>query len=216
MKVAVALLAFALSGAGATITTTVNSTAEPWMWSSGGLNSGFQYGVLNGSAPVVIGASDGLSFAAGSMVTLTYLSGLASTCAGCPSVDANGWTAAATNDKVGSSGNPYPSKFMSPYPIYLMALVGTFADGTGAIVGTPFFVGTGPVSFAVPAGATQLLLGMNDDFFLDNTGSLSVQVADPTGGGGSIPEPASILLLGFGLAAGAGMHRIMRRRKSGL
>jgi hypothetical protein len=33
--------------------------------------------------------------------------------------------------------------------------VGTFADPSGAIVGTPFFVGTGPVSFAGPAGATQ-------------------------------------------------------------
>jgi hypothetical protein len=100
---------------------------------------------------------------------------------------------------------------MSPYPIYLMALVGTFADSTGAIVGTPFFVGTGPVSFAVPPGATQLQLGMNDDFFLDNAGFLSVQVMGSAGTGtDSAPEPASILLLGFALAAGTGVRRVVR------
>ena len=214
MKVAVAVLGLAMSAAGATITTTVDSNAEPWMWSGGGLNTDFQYGIQNGKAPDIVSASDGVSFGPGDMITLTYLSGLSSTCAGCPSVDANGWTAAATNDSVGSSGKPYASKFMSPYPIYLMALVGTFANSTGAIVGTPFFIGTGPISFAVPAGATQLQLGVNDDYFLDNSGSFSVKVAssmDPPPGG--VPEPASILLIGVGLATGAGMRRLVLRRK---
>src|SRR5688500_15040055 len=44
-------------------------------------------------------------------------------------------------------------------PKYLYQLVGTFADDSGAIVGTPFAVGNGPWNATVPFGATRLQLG---------------------------------------------------------
>jgi len=54
--------------------------------------------------------------------------------------------------------------------------MGTFADAKGVIIGSPFAVGT-QVTKVVPAGATRLLLGINDDRFYDNSGSLVVDVS---------------------------------------
>ena len=77
-----ALLSFALpmvwcSAAGAAgITVTVGSQAGPWEYANGGLNSGYQYGINDQSAPVVINAADGFSFAAGGTFSIQYLSGL--------------------------------------------------------------------------------------------------------------------------------------------
>jgi hypothetical protein len=47
------------------------------------------------------------------------------------------------------------------YPIYLMQLVGAFADSRGQVVGVPFKVGNGPTSVTIPAGAARLQLGAN-------------------------------------------------------
>ena len=84
---------------------------------------------------------------------------------------------------------------MGPYPpdINLMELVGTFADGSGKIVGTPFFVGASRTRI-VPVGATQLQLGINDDVYNDNGGSFLVSVTN-------VPEPEGwlIMLSGIGL-----------------
>ena len=57
-----------------------------------------------------------------------------------------------------------------------MALVGTFADSKGIIVGSPFFIGNGPVNLVVPEGAAQLQLGINDNLFRDNSGLFIVKV----------------------------------------
>jgi hypothetical protein len=78
---------------------------------------------------------------------------------------------------------------MGPYPpdINLMELVGTFADSTGVIVGTPFFVGASRV-VTVPTGATRLQLGINDDVYGDNGGSFSADVT-------IVPEPGTVWLL---------------------
>jgi len=58
-----------------------------------------------------------------------------------------------------------------------MALIGTFADSKGVIVGSPFFVGNGPVNIEVPEGAKQLQLGINDNLFRDNSGLFIVKVS---------------------------------------
>ncbi len=55
-------------------------------------------------------------------------------------------------------------------------LVGAFTDGSGVIKGSPLCIGNGPATFTVPSGATQLLLGIDDDKFSDNTGSFTIGV----------------------------------------
>ena len=61
----------------------------------------------------------------------------------------------------------------SSYPVYARGLVGTFANN-GVIVGTPFPIGDGPATFIIPAGANQLLLGVDDNYYVDNVGSWQI------------------------------------------
>ena len=75
---------------------------------------------------------------------------------------------------------------MSPYPIYASELVGTFgyngsnATQPGTIVGSPFSIGDGPATFIIPAGANQLLLGVDDNCYNDNGGSWTLSVSSST------------------------------------
>ena len=198
-----------LVAVGAVVDKTVDSHAGPWDWANGGLNTAFQYGIQDNISPVLVGASDGFNFAPGDALTITYLSGLTNPFGGGTLFDANGDTAYFANDNPGSSGQPFPSFFMDPatYPIFLNELVGTFSDGSGSIIGTPFLLGNGPTTVDVPLGATYLQLGVNDDVFDDNTGSLLVEVTGP--GTAAVPEPSTLivwLLLG-GLGIGIGWRR---------
>ena len=96
----------------------------------------------------------------------------------------------------------FPSKYFDPadYPVYLMTLVGTFADGTGAILGTPFSIGLGR-TVVVPTGAARLQLGLNDNLYGNtegyaaNSGSLTVSVT----GLSAVPEPSTLALVATGL-----------------
>jgi len=199
----------------------VDGVDRPWLQS---VNSSYNYGDGSGAAPTIVAYSNsGISFAAGNMITIDYLSG--TTSAG-PSVgfgyfDANGnttypvkyYSGSAWVDAPGTSGNYFPTKYSaSPantaVVYYLNALVGTFADPSGVIVGTPFFIGNDPLSIAVPTGATRLQLGINDDIFGDNAGAFVVRVsgAGPT----PTPEPATMLLLGLGLLGLTGIRRKMK------
>jgi hypothetical protein len=58
-------------------------------------------------------------------------------------------------------------------------LCGAFTDATGHVI-QAIAIGFGPSWFTVPAGATQLQLGVNDEHFADNTGSFSVSAAAET------------------------------------
>src|SRR6185295_14689452 len=128
----------------------------------------------------------------GTHLLISYLSGLTGAFPGDPPVvDGIGYGPNPpspfvfdASDNVGNSGHVFPSFYMSPYPIYLNALVATFADASGNIVGTPFAVNNGPIDVVVPVGATRLQFGFNDDIFADNSGSLNVQVSD------AVPEPS--------------------------
>ena len=66
-----------------------------------------------------------------------------------------------TNNNVGPDCGAYPSYYMNPYPIYASELEGTFANN-GVIVGKAFAIGDGPATFIIPAGANQLLSGVDD------------------------------------------------------
>jgi hypothetical protein len=91
---------------------------------------------------------------------------------------------------------------MSPYPIYKAELVGTFANSSGQIVGTPFAIGN-LGTFTIPTGATRLQLGVNDTWFGDNGGSWTIQVSQ-------VPEPATWSLLALGIGALLGIRRLRR------
>jgi hypothetical protein len=188
--------------AGTTTTAvTVDGTDMPWNWVNLGLNTSDQFGIKDGTGPVVISAANGFAFNSGDVLTLTYLSGMVSVGSAFPNTNANGDTALAVNNGTGSTGNRFPSFYMNPatYPINLGELVGTFANSGGAIVGTPFAIGDGPDSVTIPTGATQLQLGVNDDRFGDNTSSWSIQVSGPGPTLSGVPEPNAVALCGFGL-----------------
>lgn len=186
-----------------TITTavTVDGTDMPWNWVNSGLNTSDQFGINDGTGPVVISATNGFAFNSGDVLTVTYLSGMVSVGSGFPDTDANGDTAFAVDAGPGSTGKVFPSFYMNPatYPINLGELVGTFADSSGDIVGTPFAIGDGADAVTIPAGATQLQLGVNDDRFADNTGSYSVRVSGPGPVASGVPEPGTAALCGFAL-----------------
>jgi len=194
--------AFVSPALAAAITTavTVNGTDMPWNWVNLGLNTSDQFGINDGAGPVLISTANGFAFNSGDVLTLTYLSGTVSVGSSFPLTDAKGDTADAVNNGTGSTGKRFPSFYMNPatYPINLGELVGTFADGSGVIVGTPFTIGNGPDPVTIPAGATRLQLGVNDDKFADNVGFWDIQVSGP-GQVSGVPEPSTAALCGFAL-----------------
>jgi len=204
--------AFSLQG-DVIVPVTVDGLAMPWQWVNGGLNTNFHFGSQDGLGPAVLDASSGISFGSGGMLTITYMSGLTGAFPGDPPVvNGIGYGPNApspfvfdASDSPGNSGHFFASLYMGPYPIYLNALVATFADSTGSIVGTPFAVNNGPVTIAIPVGATRLQFGVNDDIFADNSGSLNLQVSGPAE---AIPEPSFTLPL----ACLAGFVVFARRR----
>jgi hypothetical protein len=147
------------------------------------------------------------------------VSGLTSAFGGVPpTVDALGYVGSGFGSGIGltglgSSGQPFPSFYIDPTnsgpPIYLNALIGAFTDSSGVVIGTPFAPGDGPFTISVPVGATELSLGVNDDIFSDNSGSLQINVAGIASG---VPEPATwaMMLLGF---AGLGFAFRQSQRK---
>ena len=109
-----------------------------------------------------------------------------------------------TDNFPGDSGNGFPSQYMvADWPVKLMSLVGTFADASGTIVGTPFKVGL-QGTVIVPPGASQLQLGINDDVFGDNGGD-SPSISP------SVPEAGTWSLVACGLVL---LGTVMLRRQS--
>lgn len=116
-----------------------------------------------------------------------------------------------------------PSHFIEPTntgpDIYLGALIATFADNNGVIVGTPFAPGSSDSSIAVPSGATELLLGVNNDVFEQGgvlvpggptwTVTATLTQAGVGGVSGGVPEAPTCLmaLAGFLAMAAFGARR---------
>lgn len=158
---------------------TVDSHAGPWLPV---LNPAYEYGFHdNGNPTIVNQANSGIKFTAGTLLTITYLSGLASAGGALPFTDANGDTTSAYGCGPGLTDPPTGKRLPCDYgdlskKTYLMALLGVFTDSNGVIVGKPFTIGDGPFQVAIPAGATQLQMGVTDDIYYDNMGSWAIQV----------------------------------------
>jgi YD repeat-containing protein len=68
----------------------------------------------------------------------------------------------------------------------LGGLIGAFTDNNGAVI-EPIAIGASPRSYVVPAGATQLQMGINDSYLADNGGAgFTVAV-----NGNPVPVPAT-------------------------
>jgi hypothetical protein len=228
---AAAALAFAIP-ATAAVTVSVDAQAMPWAWEAGGLNDAYQFGAQDGIAPVVVSfASAGITM--GGTWAIVATGGLTSAFGGVPTADHNGYVASPfKDDDPGSSGNYFPSHYTPGLwnsdpgaGVFLNALVWAFTDDNGQIVSTPdamnvilFDDGTYGFVFgkssSVPAGATQIQFGLNDDIFADNTGALQVCVGSNFAAclGGPVPEPHNwtLMIAGFALTGLA-----VRRRRHG-
>jgi large repetitive protein len=155
---------------------TINGQDGPWEFVEGGLNSNYSYGVGDQQPPAIMTAADGLSFAPGTVLDIQYVSGLEDGGRGVYT-DANGVTTITpANGEITDHFN-FPSYYFDPsdWPAYEAEVVGTFADSNGEIVGTPFNIGD-QRTVVVPAGASQLEMGFNDNFFEDNLGSITMEV----------------------------------------
>ncbi|HTP45832.1 MAG TPA: PEP-CTERM sorting domain-containing protein [Casimicrobiaceae bacterium] len=218
------------AGTASATVVTVDGTAGPWDPTLAGNPT---YGVGDETAPTTVAVN------AGDNITITYVSGFTSAFNGVPpSVDALGYTfdsfgsgtgggcPAGGCTGIGSSGQPFPSAYIDPTntgpQIALNALIGDFVNSSGVILDA-FATGNGPFLITAPAGAVALQLGMNDDIFTngigsittvpnvinpDNSGALSIEVDGSTANG--VPEPATMALLGLGLA-GLGFSRRHKR-----
>lgn len=184
----------------------VSGTTMPWLWTSGGLNTSFQYGFQDGTAPVFVCSTDGFSFTEGATLDITFLGGStrndvnnpAVVPAGVDGYDPGHNVVLATNSIVGQrSGMHYATNYISGDPVYLNSLLGVFADSNGTLVGTGFAIGNS-LSVVVPVGATRLQFGIDDDIFFDNDGLLTVLVQQDTQ---PIPEPGTLHLMALAFVA---------------
>lgn len=152
----------------------VPAGAAPWDFSKDGINSGFSFGKGGHKPPVVIQAEGELKFQARDFLRIKYQSKRARSMNEDydNSSDSEGELLRLVNSLHGYSRNVLPSFYISKseYPVFLMALIGVFTDGSGVLVGSPFRVGLQKV-VQVPAGSTRIQFGVNDDVYGDNSGS---------------------------------------------
>jgi hypothetical protein len=163
----------------------IDARCGPWDWKKGGLNRYYAYGKRH-EPPVVFKGRDGQGLLPGQILSISYVKGRCR--AWDPGYDntngPEGYLKTDASSYTGNSGEKLPSMFVRPdeWPTYIMALIGVFTDAGGNIVGFPFEIGE-QRTVSVPGGATQLQFGLNDDFFVDNSGSFEISIVD-------LPRPA--------------------------
>jgi hypothetical protein len=143
-------------------TLTVGPKAQPWSF-SGGINIAFQYGLNDGTAPVVYSPI----LTPGDTIRVAYISGTVHCSDSRPHVNAAGQASFVTDGQGGSTGTFFPTKYLPGSPLGLGGLVAAFTDASGNVI-LPLSVGLGG-TFVVPAGASKLQFGIDDDRYVDNT-----------------------------------------------
>jgi hypothetical protein len=199
-----------------TVAKTVSARSGPWDPGLPG-NAGLFYGEApyDGLPPTLFTTTDGFNFNAGDIFTIAYAGGLTSHSSGePPAFDGLGDpNSPIRNNLPGISGNGLPSQHIYSFwfhnDVYQNALVGAFANSLGEVIGTPFVVGNGPKVIMAPLGATRLQLGINDENFSDNSGSLDVQVCAM--GSTPVPVPGTITLFGIGMCSLLGFRWLTRK-----
>jgi RHS repeat-associated protein len=127
------------------VNVTVPPTAQPWNWKTGGLNNSYQFGINDGSSPVIGTAN----LTAGQPVSIAYQSGTVTTDTPLRSlVDANGETNFTTGTQVWQ-GAYFPTLYMTGTAYPQSQPINVFAVVTDA-AGTP--IPNTPVTLTV-AGA---------------------------------------------------------------
>ncbi|MDR3456694.1 MAG: hypothetical protein P4N60_04565 [Verrucomicrobiae bacterium] len=185
---------------------TVSGAAGPWDVS---LNPSYDYGFGQLQSTVVNSVS-GVDFTAGNQLTITSLTPgqrtLLADAGDSIYSDANGvwWFWGPVSDGT-------PGKYI-PGTHFVEELLGTFAYD-GVIVGNPFSIGNGPTTVIIPENANQLLMGVNDDNYTDNGGSVTVDVS--VSAWAPVPEAApTIWLLGISVG-GMALLRGLNRPRTG-
>lgn len=223
---AAAALALAVT-ATANASTIVPGTADPWL---AGMPDG-STAAFSDTAPAQSPVQVLLPFAPGDQIYFTAITGMTDHCdfGGCGFAGPEGdlpegawghWVGAENG--IGDIIAPIDALigvFLGPAQPDLSAAPGTLLDFSSAaardfaslspLLKQPFYIGDGRradgvtlQSFVVPAGATRLYLGTMDGYdWYNNDGSLDVTAA------ANVPEPATVLLVGSGVAAA-----IRRRR----
>jgi hypothetical protein len=161
----------------------VYGRVQPWSLSYpvAGINSAYHFGrrtTGDGNKPVVVP----LTAAVGSTVTIEVTSGTVRCSDARPWVDGDGQLDYITGDSSGAEGT-FPTYYAhggSEFPLGLGGLMMVFAG--------PVIAGDQGQSviaihacgnfntFVIPVGATNILLGINDDQFNDNEGGFNVNV----------------------------------------
>jgi hypothetical protein len=179
--------------AGFTVTVSIPPKTMPWSIVS---NPGYNYGINDGTAPVVVP----LALTPG-QVLIINVTGSVKPSDSRPYAPPDG-TPPATGSTGGSTGHGFPTRFMSLSTLGLGGACGTFANA--GIVVQPVSLGSHRV-VTVPVGGPSLQVGVNDDHFSDNLGGYTVTITLASGGGtGGAGGTVSI----GGLSA-AGTHQMV-------
>jgi hypothetical protein len=160
----------------------VYGRVQPWSLSYpvAGINSSYHFGRYttgDGNRPVVVP----LTAAPGSTVTIEVTSGTVRCSDARPFVDGDGQLDDITGSSSGAEGT-FPTLYLAggDFPLGLGGLMMAFggeliAGDLGQSVIAVHSVGN-TATFTIPAGAKNILLGINDDQFNDNVGGFNVNI----------------------------------------
>jgi Phage conserved hypothetical protein BR0599/Uncharacterized conserved protein (DUF2163) len=150
---------------------TVGGGAAPWSYA----DPTYPFASTGQSSPVSIAMSQG------QVIILQYASGTISLHFGILPVDANGGSGAIGQFNPSSQyTNGSPGNYIQPLIAPPASLIGGFADSAGYLISPPFFIGDFLVIGPAPANTTQLLIGVNDIYYTDNTGSWTINIVPST------------------------------------
>jgi hypothetical protein len=141
---------------------TINGASYPWTPT----DPNYPFATSGGVGPA------SLAVVSGSITQINYTSGLVSPFfSGIDAVPPDG----------GSGGAGVGDAYINPAPSNL-SLIGGFADAGGNLLAPPFYIGLSALVGPSPPNTTQILMGVNDNFYFNNTGSWTMNIGGGTGG----------------------------------